>query len=287
MFGEKWGWKKYNQDKPKPPSGRKRERSSRDDSSDTNEEESVVSTIESEASSRDVGSLRTLLPTLFDDQGSDEESLSTLKGGNPRNVSECIGLCFRWCEREIGGCEAPFLFPYDEDGPESKYDLDARVFIYFLDRYIESAKSPAKHNDWDNVAECSVKFSPIKMLLTMSTLIVVVVSNAKRVSLEDPSLNVTRIFDLAKIGIDEINQNRWGDKKLAAEFCNDFESILGDYADYGKAINSAIYSYERQKWSQDQAVGVLEFADGEVYQDESWPENMQGGGETIWTDLYN
>ncbi|TGJ86528.1 hypothetical protein E0Z10_g2259 [Xylaria hypoxylon] len=299
-LGERWGWKKYKQggqDKPKKSSGRRRKHRSRNGSSKSNEEGFAVSSNESEVSSRDIASLRMSLSQLFSNQGSDEESLGILKGGNPRDISRCLRCCFRWFDKEINTFEAQFALPYGEASEaktyslDGKYDIDAPVFIYFLDRYIASLGSPPNQYDWDVMAK-GIRFCPIKMLFTMSTLIVVVVSNAvtnaKRLHQKD--ILFPHILNAAKFGIDQIRQNGWRDEKLMAEFCEEFETILGDHAKYGNAINAAVLTYGKQKWSEAQANEELGFGVGAGYQDE-WagilPEDMQDGGGMFSVDGYH
>ncbi|KAI0530230.1 hypothetical protein GGR58DRAFT_246828 [Xylaria digitata] len=282
QLGERWGWKKYGLKVKRRSVGKPK------DPSDSNEGGFIGSSNESEVSSRDMTSLCTSLSELFGDQDSDEESLDALKEDNP-DVSRCIRLFFRWCVREVKTLEPQFLncveaAETETDIIDTKYNLDVRVFIYFLDRYIGSLGSPPRQNDWDNMARGIIGFCPMKMIFTMSTLIVEVltkvINNAKMMHQEEPQFHSPYISNVAKFGIDEISRNRWGDDKLKAEFCDGFGCILEDYLNYGKAIKSAIRSYGRQRQLEAQENEELGFGNGEGYHDELLaaisPEGMQG-----------
>ncbi|KAF2964051.1 hypothetical protein GQX73_g9522 [Xylaria multiplex] len=290
QIGERWGWKKYGK---KAQSVRKRKFRPQNDSSDSNEGGYVGSSNESEVSSRDMTSLRTSLSRLFHDQDSDVESLSALKEDN-LHVSRCIRLLFRWFVQEVKTPEAQFppcveVAETETDIIDTKYNLDVRVFIYFLDRYIRSPCSSSRQDEWDNVAKGTIRFRPIKMIFIMSTLIVEVVTNvvnkAKRTCEEEHPFESPYISNVAEFGINAICLNGWGDEKLKAEFCDAFGCILKDYANYGKAIKSAIRSYGKQERLE--AKEELEFGDGEGYHDEPLaaisPLDMQGTDEMFFS----
>ncbi|KAI0550707.1 hypothetical protein F4679DRAFT_594599 [Xylaria curta] len=277
QLGEKWKWKKYNQqgaEKQTPP--RTRKPGSQNNLKDAQEDEIVVASTEFEVPSRDVVSLHPSLVKLFTDRPQDEKCLGILKIGNTRNISQCLRLCLHWCKEEIHIDEAEFPAPYGDgtdaevNVPEDNYGCDVRIFVYLLHRYIGSL---AEHDSWDTLAKQNAVLCPIKMLYTMSTLIVVVVSSALRLSEETntftPSSSFSTIipdlFSVARLGVDEID--RWEDEKLLTEFCDEFQTILEDYANYSEAVSSAVRGYMALNWPGLEVPEELEFASDEDHHD--------------------
>ncbi len=82
--------------------------------------------------------------------------------------------------------------------------------------------------------------------------------------------------NVAKFGINEISRNRWRDEKLVTEFCNEFESILKDYANYGKELEIALFRYMTQEWPEPQVNEDLGLGDGEELV--IWPDDIQDEG---------
>ncbi|KAI1754023.1 hypothetical protein F4782DRAFT_545366 [Xylaria castorea] len=279
-IGEKWKWKKYNQGVVKLTPPRTRKSRSQNNLTDVQEDEIIVASNGAEIPCRDLASLHTSLLELFTDQPLDEKCLSILKIGNPRDVSQCLRLCFHWCKEEIHVDDAEFPAPYGDGTdaeigiPEDNYGCDVRIFIYLLHRYIGSS-ALAEHDSWDTLAKQTVGFCPIKMLYTMSTLVVVVVGSALKLSQEeaDPytppsslSNDFHDLFSVAKLGVDEMD--RWEDEKLLTEFCDEFGTILEDYANYGDAISSAVRKYTAQNWPGLDVPEELGFASDEDHHDD-------------------
>ncbi|KAI0966890.1 hypothetical protein F4678DRAFT_261269 [Xylaria arbuscula] len=275
QFGSKWGWKKYNQepDKMERSKYHGRKVSSRTDPSVSSERDMILVSNESDLPSPDITSVRKALSELFTDQSLDKESLGALREDGRSVVSHCLRLCFCWCGDEIGTDEAQLPFPYGEaeeeepDNSDNRYALDVRVFIYLLDRYIESQGSSSERDGWATMASETVRFCPIKMLFTMSTLIVVFVSHAK--DQEEYAFGPPYVFNVAKFGINGINRHGWRNEKLADEFCHEFEAILKDYANYSQVISSAVSRYVEQKWSEPPAKEDNDIRLG--YVEGSWP----------------
>ncbi|KAI0861727.1 hypothetical protein F4860DRAFT_524061 [Xylaria cubensis] len=273
QLGEKWKWKKYNQqgvEKLTPP--RTRKSRSQNNLREAQEDEIVVAPTELVVPSRDVISLHAPLRELFTDRPLDEKCLGILKIGNP----QCLRLCFHWCKEEIYVDDAEFPAPYGDgtdaepDVQEDNYGCDVRIFIYLLHRYMGSS-APAEHDSWDTLAKQTVGFCPIKMLYTMSTLIVVVASNVLKLSEEAGSpfsTIIDNLFSVAKLGIDEID--RWDDEKLLTEFCDEFQTILEDYANYSEAVSSAVRGYMALHWPALEMHEELEFTSDEDHHDDSF-----------------
>ncbi|KAI0183398.1 hypothetical protein EV127DRAFT_414157 [Xylaria flabelliformis] len=277
QLGEKWKWKKYNQqgvEKLTPP--RTRKSRSQNNLREAQEDEIVVASTELEVPSRDVLSLHAPLRELFTDRPLDEKCLGILKIGNSRDVSQCLRLCFHWCKEEIHIDDAEFPAPYGDgtdaepDVPEDNYGCDVRIFIYLLHRYMGSS-APAEHDSWDTLAKQTVGFCPIKMLYTMSTLLVVVASNVLKLSEEPASpfgTVIDNLFSVAKLGVDEID--RWDEEKLLTEFCDEFQTILEDYANYSEAVSSAVRGYMALHWPALEMHEELEFTSDEDHHDDSF-----------------
>ncbi|KAI0398987.1 hypothetical protein F4802DRAFT_611215 [Xylaria palmicola] len=275
QLGEKWGWRKYNQGGMKLPPARARKSRPPNNSSDSQEDEIIVASGAPEVLGRDIGSLRASLSALLTDQRQDEKTMRALKRANPDDIARCIRLCFRWCEKEIDVDEAQLPFPYggamdaeadDTHTPDSKYECDARIFVYLLDRYISSATSPDRDGDWDALTRALVGLCPLKALFTMSTLIMTVVGNTLDACRDETSLAAPAAaaaaaglgdeFDVARLGLREIGRRGWGDEKLAAEFCDEFEAILDDYAAYGDAVVAAVRDYVAHTWPEGREAGA-------------------------------
>ncbi|KAI0905771.1 hypothetical protein F4823DRAFT_566421 [Ustulina deusta] len=281
QFGVIWRWKKYNLDGMKPSRSRSRNAPLRNDPSDSSEEDTIEEPNVSEVPGRDIASLRAPLSELLTNLSLDEKSLGTLRQGDSGVVSQCLRLFFHWCDKEIQKTQSPF--PYmvaaeaGTDNPDSKYELDVGVFIYLLDCYIRSQDSSSEHDNWDSMAKEIIGFCPIKMLFIMSTLIVVIVSSAQNLRQGEISFEPHHVFkNVAKFGINEISRNRWRDEKLVTEFCNEFESILKDYANYGKELEIALFRYMTQEWPEPQVNEDLGLGDGEELV--IWPDDIQDEG---------
>ncbi|RYC65059.1 hypothetical protein CHU98_g1157 [Xylaria longipes] len=284
-LGEKWKWKKYNQGGAKPAPVRTRRPRSQSNLSDAQEDEIIVASNGSEAAGLDIASLRTSLSELFNNRPLDEKCLGILKNGNLRDISRCIRLCFQWCKKEIQIDDAEFPAPYgrgrdDETNiPEDNYGCDVRIFIYLLHRYILSSPLLG-HDSWDTIAKQTVGFCPIKMLYTMSTLIVVVVGSALQSSQEanpftpspSPSDAFDDLFDVARRGVNEMDRHGWEDGSLVTEFCNEFTAILEDYANYGHAVTSAVRDYIARNWPDQGVPEEQGFADDDDHHDDLWPD---------------
>ncbi|KAI0426843.1 hypothetical protein F5Y09DRAFT_345286 [Xylaria sp. FL1042] len=284
QFTVKWGWKKYNQGGMRPTKGRGRRRRSRNPSN-ASEEELIGSSNESEIPCRDIASLRTLLSELFSSHTGDQESLFMLQKNDSGDISRCLRRCFRWCDEEIRTDKAQLPPPYgpmeaeaEIDIPGNKYVLDARVFIYLLDRYIGSRASSPEHDDWDYMANRNFGFCPIKMLCTMGTLIMVTVSKALDQYRDDKiTFAPPYVFDVVKFGVGVIDRNGWGDKKLVTEFYREFEAILKDYANYRSAIAAAVARYVEQKWSDAAQVNEEDPGMGDAWIPD-WPGTIPDEG---------
>ncbi|KAI1346450.1 hypothetical protein F5Y01DRAFT_297797 [Xylaria sp. FL0043] len=245
----------------RPSRGHNRKCLPRNEAGDSSEEDVIAVSNQFGVPYEDIAALRTALDKLFTSKDLDQKSLSILRRTNVTVVSECLRLCFHWCNENIQIDEPqlpPLYGPMEAEAeaeidiPSNRYGLDAQVFIYLLDRYIGSGSSPSRELDgWDKMVDRTLGFCPLKMLSIMSTLIVVIVSKVLSRCQDDDKIAFSPpyIFDVAKLGIGEINRNDWGNEKLVAEFCNEFEAILQDYADYGKAIAAAVSRYVEQKGS--------------------------------------
>ncbi|KAI1304823.1 hypothetical protein F5Y03DRAFT_169230 [Xylaria venustula] len=282
QIGSKWCWKKYNQMERSKRHCRKVP--SRSDPSVSSERDMILVSDESELPFPDITSLRAALSELFTSRSLDEESLGTLREGDRSVLSHCLRLCLRWCGEEIQTDKAQLPFPYGEaaeeepDNLDNKYALDVRVFIYLLDRYIGTYASSSEHDSWITMANEIVRFCPIKMLFTMSTLIVVFVSHAK--DREDFAFEPPYVFNVAKLGIEGINRHGWRDEKLVDEFCDEFEAMLKDYTNYSQTFGSAVSRYAAQKWSEPQADEDNEIRPGYVEDalPAGWPGSIRDDG---------
>ncbi|KAI0204909.1 hypothetical protein F4808DRAFT_314797 [Astrocystis sublimbata] len=268
QLGQKWGFKKYNQPNKQHLPVRKRNMCSRSRSRsqsnlrDEYEDKLMESPNAPVVPSRGIESLRPLLCELFTNQWWDEKSLRDLKSAKPSNVSSCLRLCFQWCQEQIRIDDARFPAPYgrgtdDEVGipVDNEYGCEVQIFIYLLHRYIGS-QALAEPGSWDVLARHTVKTCPIKMLCTMSSLVVVVANSATKAA-SDQSLeqlwptapptpsqdDFDDLFDVARRGMDAVDRHDWGDAKLVAEFCDEFQSIIVHYADYGNAVRFAAREY--------------------------------------------
>ncbi|KAI0451608.1 hypothetical protein F5B21DRAFT_377404 [Xylaria acuta] len=279
QLGEKWKWKKYNQGGvqggAKPSPARPCKPRSQSNLRDAQGDEIIVAPNGSEAPGRDIASLRASLLELFTDRLLDEKFLVVLRNNSkPRDVSRCLHLCLLWCKNEIRVDDAQFPAPYG-DGRDTEtgitegyYGCDVRIFIYLLHRYIGSS-ALADRDSWDTLAKQTVGFCPIRMLYTMSTLIVVVVCNALE-SAQEASL-FDDLFAVAKRGVTEMDRHGWEDERLVNEFCDEFENILKDYANYGDTVSVAVRNYMARNWSGLEVHEELGFADDQDHHDDNDP----------------
>ncbi|KAI0802156.1 hypothetical protein GGR55DRAFT_461007 [Xylaria sp. FL0064] len=277
----------------RPSRGHNRKRLPRNEAGDSSEEDIIAASNQFRVPYRDIAALRTALDKLFSSEDLDHESLVMLRRAKFTVVSECLRLFFLWCDEKTQTDEAQLPPPYgpveaeaeaEIDLPSHKYRLDAQIFIYLLDRYIESRSSSSSpdHDSWDGIANRILGFCPIKMLSIMSTLIVVIVKRALSRCQDDKiAFAPPYIFDVAKLGIGEISRNEWGNEKLVTEFCSEFEAILQDHANYRSAIAAAVSRYLEQKWSGAAQARVNEegpgIGDGSGWNID-WPENTQDEG---------
>ncbi|KAI0478111.1 hypothetical protein F4859DRAFT_47651 [Xylaria cf. heliscus] len=279
QLGEKWQWKKYNQGGVKPL----RKPRPQNNVKDTQKDEIIVASNELEAPSLDMASIRTSLCQLFTTRTVDEKSLAVLNMCNHRDMAHCLRRCYDWCKKQLQLDDAQFPAPYgrgtdtdpDIPGDDYNYGSDVRIFIYLLHRYIGSLALPERDN-WDALAKEAIGFSPIKMLYTMSTLIVVVAGNvlSQEANLFAPPAALTDRFPdllaVARVGVAEMDQQIWDDEKLIAQFRYEYMTILEDYVTYGKAINFAVGKYIPLNCPAPAVHEELRFQDDGGHHDNPW-----------------
>lgn len=223
------------------------------DPGDYSEEETGPVFNKSEVSGRDDAFLRESIAHMFSDQNLDWKFLRVLKKGDAGVVLRYVGLCFRWCGEQIQSNKLKRPFGLGEEvyepdnihNSDDRFQLDVWIFVCLLDCYVESLNDPLNGDSWDNAAK-NLNFHPVKMLFIMSALITTVVHHAMEQGQQDRPPNM---FEVAKCGVDCINQGEWGDNELATAFCSVFEFILNNYANYGSAISVVVFRYIGHKWA--------------------------------------
>ncbi|KAI1171579.1 hypothetical protein F4777DRAFT_582777 [Nemania sp. FL0916] len=218
QFGVKWEWKKYNQNDSKQA-------------------------LAPNTGLQQYGSLNGIQRNSMGDGLPDFKSLSVLrKDGTKENLSWCLRDCLSWCGKALahGSPKADYeaTTGLDPDDSSDFYDCNAQVFKYLLDHYMS-----VPDNGWDCTAGGAIRLCPIKMLCTMSTLLVntasAVVNQQMTMCRPTSSSDVpSSNFAVALLGIE--NARRWKSEKLVQEFIDEFAAILKDPDRYEAAMGPVV-----------------------------------------------
>ncbi|KAI8633297.1 Clr5 domain-containing protein [Xylariaceae sp. FL1651] len=248
QFAEKWGWKKYNQDK-RPnldqstisrPEG---ELDSKQDSNTVTHcllnslsgaSSKSIQQFQPEAPERDTAYICEMLYQLRDHFGSESMLPSDNELVMDGKSLRWIRRCFDWCKDQIMQQDARLPDPVvcrveSEMEIDDMLEWDACVFLFLFDRLLMSSGGASEQVQWEREARAIFKRCPVKMLLTMTSLILSAAA-AQLPNIESEylqSLERGSILGMASLGVrcidDKESGQRWRDEELLQEFCKELK----------------------------------------------------------------
>ncbi|KAI1111836.1 hypothetical protein F5Y14DRAFT_453693 [Nemania sp. NC0429] len=270
QLGEIWEWKKYNQGRKKSSLPGIDMYLDRNSPSHCQDDTIAERQIRFNASGQEgTAPLHTQLFDMFINEGLEKRSLGILEKCKPQDGLRCIQRCWDWCHEKIhnDASQTPtFSPPAGMETVEEQYAWDARLFIYLLHHYFVDTDANLGRPDWASIAKTLIKFSPIKMLFAMGSLMVTMASSTFDESSQMASVpapdNELGIAELSAKGMRMLGRD-----ELMAQFCCEFEDNLKDFTGYAAAFRYAVrvfqmqnanvaeqYYYEDpwcQKWAED------------------------------------
>jgi hypothetical protein len=205
-----------------------------------------------------------------------------LREGNDGKVTQRIWRCFFWCKRVIHNYEADLLLQETEtdmDNSDTYHEPDALIFIFLVDCFIRSPRTSSGVDRWDTIPRNTIGICPIKMLFTMSSVIVSAASSVakspRKATIVTPSAPWT-LFDIAMEGVkcidNETIRKRWKREKLRYEFRMEFEDMLRKYTVCGGVVKGVVEGYIVRKWPEKVVDEDMDIVPRDGFQNDSWDD---------------